>query len=62
MVGDLNQRATGFQTVEKSSDISLRDVVTPLFRRRRVLLLTFLSVLAVVILGAAVKGPPIRRE
>ena len=31
--------------------------MTPLFRRRRVLLLTFLSVLAVVILGAAVKGP-----
>ncbi|MDX6712760.1 MAG: hypothetical protein QOH96_3776, partial [Blastocatellia bacterium] len=30
--------------VNNMSDLSLRDLVTPLFRRKRLLLLTFLSV------------------
>jgi len=42
---------------EGSFDISLRDMVTPLFRRKRILIVTFLSALAAVLLVAALLGP-----
>jgi len=43
--------------VQPTADISVRDFVAPLFRRRRLLAVTFLSVLAIVILLAALLGP-----
>jgi uncharacterized protein involved in exopolysaccharide biosynthesis len=52
----MNEKNTVFPG-EESADISLRDVVTPLFRRKRLLAVTFLSVLGVVILLAALIGP-----
>jgi uncharacterized protein involved in exopolysaccharide biosynthesis len=52
----MNDKNTGFAG-EESADISLRDVVTPLFRRKRVLAVTFLSVLGAVIILAALIGP-----
>jgi uncharacterized protein involved in exopolysaccharide biosynthesis len=42
---------------EQSEEISLRDLVTPLFRRKRIMAATFFSVLAMVILLAALMGP-----
>ena len=42
---------------DESADISLRDLVTPLFRRKRILVATFLSVLGATILLAALVGP-----
>jgi uncharacterized protein involved in exopolysaccharide biosynthesis len=54
---DMNERNSGFSPAEVAADLSLRDMVTPLFRRKRVLIATFLAVLALVILLAAFKGP-----
>jgi uncharacterized protein involved in exopolysaccharide biosynthesis len=42
---------------DESADVSLRDLVTPLFRRKRILIAAFLSVLGVTILLAALMGP-----
>jgi uncharacterized protein involved in exopolysaccharide biosynthesis len=42
---------------EGSFDISLRDFVTPLVRRRRIVTITFLSVLGAIIVLAALLGP-----
>jgi uncharacterized protein involved in exopolysaccharide biosynthesis len=42
---------------EQSADISLRDLLTPLFRRKRILIVTFFSALGAVILLAALMGP-----
>jgi uncharacterized protein involved in exopolysaccharide biosynthesis len=52
----MNEMNTGFPG-DQSADICLRDLVVPLFRRKRILVATFLSVLGVVILLAAVLGP-----
>jgi uncharacterized protein involved in exopolysaccharide biosynthesis len=41
----------------ESADISLRDLVTPLFRRKRILVASFLAVLGATILLAALLGP-----
>ena len=57
MSGDMNERAIDFPLVKESSDISLRDVLTPLFRRKRFLLITFISVVGAVILLGALMGP-----
>ena len=57
MSGDMNERAIDFPLVKESSDISLRDVLTPLFRRKRFLVITFISVVGAVILLAALMGP-----
>ena len=35
----MNERSIDFPTVKESSDISLRDVLTPLFRRKRFLVI-----------------------
>jgi uncharacterized protein involved in exopolysaccharide biosynthesis len=42
---------------EGAFDISLRDMVTPLFRRKRILIVTFLSCLGAVLLLGALLGP-----
>ena len=46
-----------FAATPRAQDISLRDLAAPLFRRKRLLVVVFLSVLAVVVLFAALKGP-----
>jgi uncharacterized protein involved in exopolysaccharide biosynthesis len=38
-------------------ELSVRDVAVPLFRRRRLLIVTFVSVLAVILLAALLLGP-----
>jgi uncharacterized protein involved in exopolysaccharide biosynthesis len=57
MGGDMNERAIGLPLVKESSDISVRDVLTPLFRWKRFLVITFFSVVGAVILLAALMGP-----
>ena len=52
----MNEKNASFPG-EESGDISLRDLVTPLFRRQRILAVTFLSVLGAVILVAVLVGP-----
>jgi uncharacterized protein involved in exopolysaccharide biosynthesis len=52
----MNEKITSFPG-EESADISIRDLITPLFRRKRILAVTFLSLLGVVILLAALMGP-----
>jgi uncharacterized protein involved in exopolysaccharide biosynthesis len=43
--------------VNSVTDLSLRDLAAPLFRRKRLLILTFISVLGAVILLALLMGP-----
>jgi uncharacterized protein involved in exopolysaccharide biosynthesis len=50
------EKSIGIQS-EQGADISLRDIVTPLFRRKRIVIITLFSVLGVVILLAAIVGP-----
>jgi uncharacterized protein involved in exopolysaccharide biosynthesis len=45
------------RVVGNPADLSVRDFLTPLFRRRRLLMVTFLCVLAAIILLAALTGP-----
>jgi uncharacterized protein involved in exopolysaccharide biosynthesis len=42
---------------ESDSDLSVRDMIAPLFRRKRLIIVVFLSVFGFVVLLAAVKGP-----
>ena len=43
--------------VGNPTDLSVRDFLTPLFRRKRLLMVTFFSVLAGIIILAALRGP-----
>jgi uncharacterized protein involved in exopolysaccharide biosynthesis len=52
---DFNQRS---QVNEYKKDISLRQVVEPLFRRKTLIIVTFLSILAVVITIGVLMPPP----
>lgn len=45
------------RVVGNPADLSVRDFLTPLFRRKRLLIVTFLSVLVVMILLAVLSGP-----
>jgi uncharacterized protein involved in exopolysaccharide biosynthesis len=49
---DIQMRLVGNPT-----DLSVRDFLTPLFRRKRLLLVTFFFVLAAIIILAALRGP-----
>jgi uncharacterized protein involved in exopolysaccharide biosynthesis len=51
----IEQNGSGQQSA--SADISLREVLTPLFRRKRVLGITFLSIMSITLIFAAIKGP-----
>ena len=53
----MNEIDMQMRFVEKPADLSVRDFVVPLFRRKRRLLLTFFCVLAAVIVLAALRGP-----
>ena len=48
---------TQFPATDRSGDISMRDLVAPLFRRKGLLLVIFFSILILAILFAAVSGP-----
>jgi uncharacterized protein involved in exopolysaccharide biosynthesis len=42
---------------ENTKDLSLRDLIAPLFRRKRLILVTFFSILILTIVTAAIMGP-----
>jgi uncharacterized protein involved in exopolysaccharide biosynthesis len=50
------EKNIGFET-EQATDISLRDIVTPLFRRKKILAITFVLVLGAVVSLAVLVGP-----
>lgn len=53
----MNGGSLGITRAEGAFDLSLRDMVTPLFRRKRLLVITFLSCFGTVILLGALLGP-----
>ena len=52
----MDQMIPKYMKNEESIDISLREVVAPLFRRKRLLLVTFLSVVALALVFSQVMG------
>src|SRR5271168_2707404 len=53
----MNEGSLSITRGEGAFDLSLRDMVTPLFRRKRLLVITFLSCCGAVILLGALLGP-----
>ncbi len=53
----MSETETLFQAKETSNDLSLRDIVVPLIRRKRLLITCFLSSCGALIMLAAIMGP-----
>lgn len=56
-MANLNSR---LRAIENSSDMSLRELVRPLFRRKTLLLTTFLSILGIMIVAGMLVPPPFK--
>ena len=53
----MTDNTTRFPLEDRSKELTARDLIAPLFRHRRLLIISFVSVVVLVILFALVKGP-----
>ena len=58
----MKENIAGHREAESTQDLSLRGLVLPLFRRKRAILITFLSVFALVFLAQWLSGPTYKSQ